>query len=229
MRSRKKAPMLPPLYRRGSPCIDRLPADHARPDPVRTASRGPLKRPAGHCPACITTATTWNATRWPHRPPGSAAAQLPVPGDDRGPIAVAHSGGCPARRGGASKAIPAGQNQAKAPPCMRWRGLTRPRRTGWPVARPCSHSAPPAGARYPCEGTGLPAPPTFPGSPPGGARFRTVRTFLLPQRAPRKSPRPSHFRFSRYPRRNPRKAGSYPHFTAVIHGLAHSLSTGYRV
>ena len=78
----------------------------------------------------------------------------------------------------------------------------------------------------PVRGTGLPAPPTFPGSPPGDARFRTVRTFLLPERAPRKSPQPSHFRFSRYPRRNPRKTGSYPHLTAVIHGLVHSLSTG---
>ena len=39
----------------------------------------------------------------------------------------------------------------KAPPCMRWRGLARPRRTGWSVARPCRRRAPPAGARYPCE------------------------------------------------------------------------------
>jgi hypothetical protein len=82
----------------------------------------------------------------------SRSTTWPVPGDDRGPIAVAYSGGCPACRGGASKAIPAGQNQAKAPPRMRWRGLARPRRTGWLVAWPCWHSAPPAGARYPCEG-----------------------------------------------------------------------------
>ena len=39
----------------------------------------------------------------------------------------------------------------------------------------------------------------------------------------------SHFSFFRYPRRNPQKAGSYPHFTAVIHGFIHSLPTGYRV
>ena len=39
----------------------------------------------------------------------------------------------------------------KAPPCMRWRGLARPHRTGWPVARPCRRRAPPAGARYPCK------------------------------------------------------------------------------
>ena len=41
--------------------------------------------------------------------------------------------------------------------------------------------------QVPMRETSLPAPPTFPGSPPGGARFRTVRTFLLPPRAPRKS------------------------------------------
>ncbi len=78
MRSRKKAPMLPRFTGEAT----RVPAAclpimliH----PVRTASRGPPGRPAGHCLACVTTATTWNATRWPHRPPGSAAAQRPGP------------------------------------------------------------------------------------------------------------------------------------------------------
>src|SRR5271165_2822481 len=42
-------------------------------------------------------------------------------------------------------------------------------------------------------------------------------------------PAASHFLFFRYPRRNPQKASSYPHFTAVIHGFIHSLPTGYRV
>jgi hypothetical protein len=42
-------------------------------------------------------------------------------------------------------------------------------------------------------------------------------------------PAASHFLFFRYPRRNPQKAGSYPDFTAVIHGFIHSLPTGYRV
>ena len=45
--------------------------------------------------------------------------------------------------------------------------------------------------QVPVRETSLPAPPTFPGSPPGGARFRTVKTFLLPPRAPRKSLRPA--------------------------------------
>jgi hypothetical protein len=44
--------------------------------------------------------------------------------------------------------------------------------------------------QVPVRGAGLPAPPR-PGVAPGGARFRTVRTFLLPQRAPRKSPLPA--------------------------------------
>jgi len=227
MRSRKKAPMLPPLYRRGSPCIDRLPADHAHPDPVRTASRGPPGRPAGHCPACVTTATTWNATRWPHRPPGSAAAQRPGPY----PVMTADQ---------SRWRIPAVARRAVAVLAKPFRpGRTRQGPSMYEMEGPCPAS-PHRLASYlallaqrasrrgqvPVRGTGLPAPPTFPGSPPGDARFRTVRTFLLPERAPRKSPQPSHFRFSRYPQRNPRKTGSYPHLTAVIHGLVHSLSTG---
>ena len=127
--------------------------DHAHPDPVRTASRGPPERPAGHCPACVTTATTWNATRWPHRPPGSAAAQRPGPY----PVMTADRSRwripAVARRAVAVLAKPSRPGRIrKAPPRMRWRGLARPRRTGWLVARPCWHSAPPAGARYPCKG-----------------------------------------------------------------------------
>ena len=227
MRSRKKAPMLPPLYRTGSPCIGRLPADHAHPDPVRTASRGPPGRPAGHCRACVTTATTWNATRWPHRPPGSAAAQRPGPY----PVMTADQ---------SRWRIPAVARRAVAVLAKPFRpGRTRQGPSMYEMEGPCPASphrlasclallAQRATRRgqVPVRGTGLPAPPTFPGSPPGDARFRTVRTFLLPERAPRKSPRPSHFRFSRYPQRNPRKTGSYPHLTAVIHGLVHSLSTG---
>jgi hypothetical protein len=60
----------------------------------------------------------------------------------------------------------------KAPPCMRWRGLARPRR-----AKPASWlaSLAPRAARrcqIPVRGTGFPAPPRFPGSPQGGARFQ---------------------------------------------------------
>ncbi len=57
---------------------------------------------------------------------------------------------------------PATAESGKAPPCMRWRGLARPRR-----AKPASclaSLAPPARrCQTPARGTGLPAPPTFPG------------------------------------------------------------------
>jgi len=114
MRSRKKAPMLPPLYRRSSPCTGRLPAimliltryglrvavrSSTRPVTVRPAL--PQPRPGRDALAPSTAGFRSRSTTWP------------VPGDDRGPIAVAHSGGCPACRGDAGKAIPAGQNQIR--------------------------------------------------------------------------------------------------------------------
>ena len=205
MRSRKKAPMLPPLYRRSSPCTGRLPAimlilTRYGPVAVRPSARPVTVRPAlpHHDLECDALAPSTAGFR-------SRSTTWPVPGDDRGPIEVAHSGGCPACRGGASKAIPAGQNQAKAPPRMRWRGPcpASPHRLASCPALLAQRAT--RRGQVPVQGTGLPAPPTFPGSRPGDARFRTVRTFLLPERAPRKSPRPSHFRFFRYPRRNPRK------------------------
>ena len=92
---------------------------------------------------------------------------------------------------GAGYCVPAGQNQARAPPCMRWRGPcpASPHRRASCPALPAPRAA--RRGQVPVRETGLPAPPTFPGSPPGGARFRTVRTFLLPRRAPRKSPLPA--------------------------------------
>jgi hypothetical protein len=67
----------------------------------------------------------------------------------------------------------------------------------WLASRPALPT--PRAARrgqVPAQGTGLPAPPTFPGLPPGGARFRTAKTFLPPRRAARKSPRPAISGFS---------------------------------
>ena len=115
MRSRKKAPMLPPLYRTGGPCIDRLPADHAHPDPVRTASRGPPGAPGRSLSGLRYHSHDLERDALAPSTAGfrSRSTTSPVPGDDRGPIAVAHSGGCPTCRGGAGKAIPAGQNQAR--------------------------------------------------------------------------------------------------------------------
>jgi hypothetical protein len=83
--------------------------------------------------------------------------------------------------------VPAGQNQAR-PPMYEMGGLApaSPRQVR-PVAWLCWRHAPTAGAKHPCEGPGYPAPPTFPGSPPGWCPFPTVRAFLLPPRMPRKS------------------------------------------
>jgi hypothetical protein len=54
---------------------------------------------------------------------------------------------CRSRQGRSGRA-----ESDRAPPCMRWRGPARPRRTGWSVAWPGRRRAPPAGARYPREG-----------------------------------------------------------------------------
>ena len=167
----------------------RLPVMH-----ILTRYGGVAVRPsaaAGHCPACVTSATRWNVTRRPvnHRVP-PPVKDLAVPGHDRGPSrwripAVAGvPRRCQQRRSGRPESD-------RAPPCMRWRDPARPRRAGWPVARPCRRRAPPAGARYPRKGPVSRLLPRSRGHPQGGARFRTVKTFLLPPRAPRKSTRPA--------------------------------------
>ena len=60
----------------------------------------------------------------------------------------------------------------RAPPCMRWRGPARPRRHRLAscLALPTPTRRPPGPGTH--ARTGLPAPPTFPGSPPGGTRFQ---------------------------------------------------------
>ena len=86
------------------------------------------------------------------RTPRSAAGQGPRARTrhDRRPSRWRVSGGCVSWR---CQPEHSGRAESdKAPACMRCRGLARPRRTGWPVARPCQRNAPPAGARYPCEG-----------------------------------------------------------------------------
>ena len=146
---------------------------------------------AGHCPARVTSATRWNVTRRP----STAGFRLRSRTSPYPVMTAGHRGGAfrrlPACRGGARKNVPAGQNQDRAPPCMRWRGPARPRRAGRPVARPCRRRAPPAGARYPRRGPVSRLLPRSRGHPQGGARFRTVKTFLLPPRAPRKALRPA--------------------------------------
>ena len=109
----------------------------------------------------------------------------------------------------------------KAPPCMRWRGLARPRR-----ARPASwlrrRCAPPAGARYPRE---WPVSRLLPRSRrrPRVVPVSSGESISTASASTAQGPAASHFLFFRYPRRNPQKAGSYPHFTAVIHGFTNSL------
>jgi hypothetical protein len=115
----------------------------------------------------------------------------------------------------------------RAPPCMRWRGPARPRRTGWPVAWPCWRRAPPAGARHPREGPVSRLLPRSRGRPqvmPVSERCISTACAGAAQ-----EPAAGHFQVFRYPQKNPRKPCSYPHLTAVIHELAHSLSTGSRV
>ena len=101
----------------------------------------------------------------------SRSRTSPVPGHDCGPSRWRISGGCgvPWR---CQPGHPGRAESGKTPPCMRWRGPARPRR-----ARPPSWLAlpEPRAARrcqVPARGPGLPAPPAFPGSPPGGARFQ---------------------------------------------------------
>ena len=83
---------------------------------------------------------------------------------------------------------------SRAPPCMRWRGPAWPRRTGL-ASRPALPT--PRAARrgqVPMRGTSLPAPPTFPGSPPGSTRFQRWDISTAYASAAQ-GPAASHFQF----------------------------------
>ena len=88
--------------------------------------------------------------------------------------------------------------------------------------------APPAGARYPRE---WPVSRLLPRSRrrPRVVPVSSGKSISTASASTAQGPAASHFLFFRYPRRNPQKAGSYPHFTAVIHGFTHSVPTGYWV
>jgi hypothetical protein len=104
---------------------------------------------------------------------------------------------------------------------MGWRGLARPCRTG-PAGCPARPAA--AAARQgqaPVRFTGFPALLTFPEFPPSGARFRRQNHFYAHARPRRKRPRAIYSYFFRCPQRD----GSYPQLNAVIHCIAHKLST----
>ena len=96
------------------------------------------------------------------------------------------------------KTFPCRAESGKAPPCMRWRGLARPRRT-----RPASWLAG-AARRPPVPGTRArgrsPGSSHVPGVAPGWCPFPTVKAFLLPPRTPRKALRSiisGHFGYPR--------------------------------
>ena len=78
--------------------------------------------------------------------------------------------------------------------------------------------APRAGARYPREG------PVSRLLPRSRGRPRVVpvssgESIITTAASTAQDPAASHFLFFRYPRKAPQRAGSYPHSTAVIHGL----------
>ena len=190
MRSRKKAPMLPPLYRRGSPCIAAcLPI---MPVLTRYGLRVAVRAPGRSLSGLRYHSHDLERDALAHRPPGSAAAQRPGPH----PVMTADQSRwripAVARRAVAVLAKPFRPGRIRQGPSMyEMEGPcpASPHRLASCLAVPAPRAA--RRGQVPVRGTGLPAPPTFPGSPPGGARFRTVKTFLLPQRARRKSPRPA--------------------------------------
>jgi len=184
------------------------------------ASRSARAAPAGHCPGCVYRSHDLERGG-PRRTRGSAARQgtAPVP-----VVAADHGGGAfPAVAGVPWRCQPGHSGRAetgKAPACMRCRGLARPRRTGWPVARPCWHSAPPAGTRHPYEDQS-PGVSHVPGVAPRWCPFPAVEYFY--------SIRGRHaracgqlFRVLPSSAKESAESGQISAFTAVIHGFIHS-------
>ena len=117
----------------------------------------------------------------------------------------------------------------KAPPCMRWRGLARPRHT---KARQLPGFA--GAARRP------PVPDArardrFPGSShvsgvaPGVVPVSNGESILTASASPRARPAASKIPGFPLSTRSPQKKGNYRHPAVVIHRLAHSLSTSDRM
>jgi hypothetical protein len=153
-------------------------------------------------------------TRHPHVCAQKAVA---APGPARPPVGRSGRAGTASRRlgiqsCGRARGWPAGTfpppESDKAPPCMRWRGLPRPRRAK-PTSRPCWRRAPPAGAGYPCQGRvarflerSRGRPRVVPVS--SGESISTASAGV------RARARGQEFQVSRLFTRHPQKAGSYP-------------------
>jgi len=106
----------------------------------------------------------------------------------RGDAGAAGQARAPVNGAGTGAGIGGGANMTKAPPCMRWRGLARPRRTRSASCLAARRRGPPARARHPRE---APVSRLLPrsGVAPGRCPFPTVNVFLLRLAEPRKSPR----------------------------------------
>jgi hypothetical protein len=130
------------------------------------------------------------------RLPRGRAGTSPV----RSAVTWAIAAGIPAggRRAGPGARRSRQAELGKAPPCMRWRGLPGLAAPGQSAAWPCWRCAPP-----PVPGTRArdrsPGSSLVPGVAPRWCPFPAVKTFLLPPRTPRKSLKPIHSGFSRYP------------------------------
>ena len=189
-------------------------ADH-RPGNGRCRGAGPRRRPCSRRRG--TQSCGLELRRVPHGPGAGPARTVgeprPCPAGPRSSRISAVAGvPAPARRSGRAES-------GTAPPCMRWRGRARPRR---PRLASClvfaERRAPPAGARYPREG------PVSRLLPRSRRRPRVVpvssgESIITTAASTAQDPAASHFLFFRYPRKAPQRAGSYPHSTAVIHGL----------
>ena len=157
----------------------------------------------------------------PARRPGNLARARPDPRSSR--PAFPRLPGCRPWQD-----VPAGQNQAR-PSMYEMEGPcpAPPRRLASCLVF-AARRAPPAGARYPREG------PVSRLLPRSRRRPRVVpvsngESIITTAGSTAQGPAASHFLLFRYPRKTPQKAGSYPHFTQVIHGFTHSLPKGCRV
>ena len=175
----------PPLYRTGGRCI------YPPACPSRHLGQYGLAAAGAHeCAGRSLSCLCYRSHKLEHDAPApsttGSASEGPRPFSAVAPrvIAAGIPGGC--RHAEPVQSHSCRAESGKAPPCMRWRGLARPRRTGWPVAWPCRRRVPPAGARHPREGPVSRLLPRSRGRPQV-VPVSSGEIFLLHTRAPRKS------------------------------------------